>query len=55
VPRLLDPQNRTTARPMYRTSNVQLLASPPRPMPVRNAAIVLTSADENDGWRPSHD
>jgi len=48
-PRLIDPDNRTTTRPMFPTPQIHLVASPPRFVPIRPAA------SDDDGWRASAD
>ncbi len=45
VPKLFDPNSRTTAKPIRQASNIRLISMPPQP-----AAVV-----DDGGWRASHD
>jgi hypothetical protein len=49
LPELIGPENRTTARPVYQTGYVQLIALPSKTAPVH------TSKLDDGGWRASHD
>jgi hypothetical protein len=45
----VDPENRTTARPVYQTGYYQLIASPPETTPVQTVGL------DDSGWQASHD
>ena len=48
VPKLFDPNSRTTAKPILQPSNIRLISMPSQP--AKPAAVV-----DDGGWRPSRD